>query len=77
LSLCLCVVLPCVGRGLHDELITRRKESYHVSNNIRETSQRKPLLYPGWSAIGKNASVKQNSDSEIATYICLKSDHGS
>jgi hypothetical protein len=34
LSLCLYVVLSCVGRGLCDELITRPKESYHVSNKI-------------------------------------------
>jgi hypothetical protein len=37
LHLCLCVVLPCDGRGISDELITRPKESYHVSNKIRET----------------------------------------
>jgi hypothetical protein len=30
--LCLCIVLPCVGRSLHDRLITRPGESYCVSN---------------------------------------------
>jgi hypothetical protein len=29
--LCLYVVLPCVGRGLCDGMITRPEESYHVS----------------------------------------------
>jgi hypothetical protein len=29
--LCLYVMLSCVGRGLCDGLITRLKESYHVS----------------------------------------------
>jgi hypothetical protein len=32
LSLCFCVVLSCVGRGLCDWLITRLNESYRVSN---------------------------------------------
>jgi hypothetical protein len=32
--LCLCVVLPCVGRGLCDGLITRPEESYEVSNCV-------------------------------------------
>jgi hypothetical protein len=31
LSLCFYVVLPCVGRGLCDELITRPEESYQMS----------------------------------------------
>jgi hypothetical protein len=36
------VVLSCVGRGFCNELITRPKESYHESNNIRETSKTRP-----------------------------------
>jgi hypothetical protein len=36
LSLCLNVVVFCVGTGLCDELITRSKESYYVSNKIKK-----------------------------------------
>jgi hypothetical protein len=36
LSLCFCVVLSCVGRGLCDGLITRPKESYRVSYKFAE-----------------------------------------
>jgi hypothetical protein len=36
LSLCLYVVLSCVGRGLYDKLITHPKESYHVSIKIKK-----------------------------------------
>jgi hypothetical protein len=32
--LCLYVVLSCVGRGLCDGLITRREDSYRVSNCV-------------------------------------------
>jgi hypothetical protein len=46
LFLCLYVVLSCVGRGLCDELITRLKKSYHVSNKIRETSNIRSWLDP-------------------------------
>jgi hypothetical protein len=45
-------VLSCVGRGLYEELITFPKESYHVPNKIIKISERRPWLYPGWSAIG-------------------------
>jgi hypothetical protein len=38
-SLCFCVVLPCVGRGLCDGLITRPKESYRVSNTITQNAR--------------------------------------
>jgi hypothetical protein len=34
--LCSYIVLSCVVRGLYNELITSRKESYHVCNKIRE-----------------------------------------
>jgi hypothetical protein len=36
-SLCFCVLLSCVGRGLCDGLITRPKESYQVSLQDYET----------------------------------------
>jgi hypothetical protein len=36
LSLCLYVMLPCVGRDLCDELIPRPKEYYAVSNKIHK-----------------------------------------
>jgi hypothetical protein len=35
LSLYLYVVLSCVGRGPCSDLISRPKESYHVSHRIR------------------------------------------
>jgi hypothetical protein len=50
LSLCLYVMLSCVVRGLCDELITRPKVSYHVSNKIRENSKRIPWPHLLWSA---------------------------
>jgi hypothetical protein len=58
LSLCLYAVF-CVGGGLCDELITRPKESYHVSNKIRETSKMRPWRDPGWSAVGETSKVLQ------------------
>jgi hypothetical protein len=38
LSLCFCVVLSCVGKGLCDGLIPRPKGSYQVSKIDYETS---------------------------------------
>jgi hypothetical protein len=49
----LCVVLSCVGRGLYNDLITRPKESYRVSDKTRETSERRPWPDQGWSTIEK------------------------
>jgi hypothetical protein len=54
LSICLYVVLYCVGRSLCDELITRPKESYYVSSTTTETLKRIPWPDLGWSAIGMN-----------------------
>jgi hypothetical protein len=48
-----CVVLSRVGIGLCDRLITRPKEFYHVSSKITETSKRRPLPDPWWTAVGK------------------------
>jgi hypothetical protein len=55
-GLCLKVVLSCVGRGLCDELITRPKESYRASHKIRETSKRRTLPDPVWSAMGEKTA---------------------
>jgi hypothetical protein len=44
--LCLYVVLPCVGRGLCDGLITRPEESYSVCV-ITETPKRGPMFQAG------------------------------
>jgi hypothetical protein len=56
-SLCLYVVLSCVGRGLRDELITRPEESYHMFYDTRETSRRRTWPDPGWSARAKKGSL--------------------
>jgi hypothetical protein len=37
--MCLYVVFSCLGRGLCDELITRPKESYQLSNEDTETQK--------------------------------------
>jgi hypothetical protein len=40
-SLCLYVVLICVGRGLCDRLIRRPKESYPMANKIQKPPPKK------------------------------------
>jgi hypothetical protein len=42
LSLCLYVVLSFVSRGLCDRLITRPKESYHKSRDIKKPTEGRP-----------------------------------
>jgi hypothetical protein len=56
-SLCLYVVLSCVGRDLCDGLITRPEESYRLSNKIRENSKRRSRPDPGRSAIGEKQLI--------------------
>jgi hypothetical protein len=57
--LCFYAVLSCEGRDLCDELITRPKESYHVSKKNRETSKRRPWPDPGWSAIERGGGKRK------------------
>jgi len=55
--LCFYVVLFGVGRGLCDELITRTKESFHVSNKIKKS--KKGGQGPAWAA----KTTDNNNDS--------------
>jgi hypothetical protein len=58
LSLCLYVVLSCVGRGLCDGLITRPEESYRVSNTVWSRKPWKGPYVPSLEPTGKWMKVR-------------------
>jgi hypothetical protein len=72
LSLCFCVVLSCVGRGLCDGLITRPKESYLASKSmIKKPQRRRPIPDLGCRAIGWMENLLVNLRYWRLTCVCF------